>query len=273
MFKIRDFSPLHIWHSLAASKRIKSLGLRSAGQLDHLGNLIVATFFELGATIALGCFRPFNLAKRNVQVAVPDEKTPILLIHGYLGHSSDWLYHRYYLKKSGCGRVFAMNLVKPFQSIEEYALTVKLQHEEIIKTTGRKDLIIIGHSMGGIIAASYATNPSASGSVTDVVTIGSPLQGTKMALLGIGSGCKQMRYQSDFIQKLNEKMAKATQTRFCHIGTPTDLILSPAQSAWPETPGAKKLKVDRLGHASLLFSRRVSEHLKNYILNRSGVAA
>jgi triacylglycerol lipase len=250
-------------HSLEDIMRTDLQPQKPSTTLSKAGRFILTIMKEFGAIFALACIRPLNLAKRNIHQK-PSGSTPILFVHGYLGSSSHWTYHWNRLEKAGCGPMYAVNLGYPFKSIEDHSKIVENVHKEIISATGKTDLILVGHSMGGIVGAWYATH-CRFGRVRQVYSIGSPLDGTKMAFLGVGDCCKQMRYKSEFIKSLNEKMKAAVDTKFFHVGSQADMIIRPAESALSGIPESNKFWLKQFGHASLLFSPEVSNFLIQYI--------
>lgn len=191
---------------------------------------------------------------------------PILLVHGYMNHGSVWRLPKKRLEAMGFGPVYTINLGHPFQSISVYAEKVKEKGEQIAKETGRKDLILIGHSMGGIVASLYAVKFAKPQTVTDVVTIGSPLNGTYIAHIGLGKNAREMEPNSPLLQELKQSMKEHKEIRFHHIGTKSDLLIVPRSSAI--IPENNHFVFDDLGHASLLYSKRVMGQVGKW-LNQS----
>src|SRR5690606_4003673 len=144
---------------------------------------------------------------------------PILLVHGYLNNSSAWSHYLDVLPKQGLGPVYAIDLGHPFLPLSAYAHKVKEKAEEIRKQTGRGDLVLIGHSMGGIVSSLYAAKLAEKGSVTDLFTIGSPLSGAPMAAMaGIGPNGREMREGSPLLAEIRQGLeANQNAFRIYHI--------------------------------------------------------
>lgn len=190
----------------------------------------------------------------------PDH-TPTLFVHGYLHNSSAWGYFRYRFGLAGKKNLFTIDLGNPFLSIEEFAERVRKKIMEIKELTGRNDIHLVGHSMGGIVSSYFATElaKEAKVDVRSVITLGSPLNGTR--LRGIGKAADQMYYQSEFIQKLRDKILKSALS-FYHVGSETDDIILPCHSTVMKENKFTLFK--NLGHASYLFSDRVIRHCLSY---------
>ncbi len=122
----------------------------------------------------------------------PDEvkhgKTPILLLHGSGFNQSEWVVGRQFLKKEQYGSVFSLNydgLVSndPHKGIEDYARDkISAEVKRIKALTGSDRVILMGHSMGGMIAGYYAEHFAEADKVNieHVISIATPWQGTPM---------------------------------------------------------------------------------------------
>jgi pimeloyl-ACP methyl ester carboxylesterase len=191
---------------------------------------------------------------------------PILLIHGYLYDSSAWTFLRHFLCRKGFGPVYTLNLVHPFWSISEYAELVFQKAAEIATNTGRNDLILIGHSMGGLVSAWYAAKVAPPGKVSDVITIGSPLGGTWAASMAVGPNGRDMRRGSDFVKALQKEMRDNEQIRFYHIASKVDQLILPYSSALTGLHPEREFLVEDIGHMTLLFSPRIAAKIEGWLL-------
>jgi triacylglycerol lipase len=217
-----------------------------------------AITFEILALLGLVFMRLIPHSKKR-----PGTDRPILLVHGYAHNSSIWAIQKKRLEEKGLGPVYTIDLGYPFHSIPAYAEHVKTKVELIAKETARNDLILIGHSMGGLVSAWYSTHLAPVDTVTDVITIGSPLGGTIMAWFAPGPNAKQMYPDSDFVQQLQVSMAQAKKVRFFHIGSKSDEIVIPASSSIVDAK--PYFIIEDLGHASLLYSDRVTNKICSWL--------
>lgn len=225
-------------------------------------NIIRGGCFEIFAILTCIVLYLWDLTRSD-----PKEKgaghQPILLVHGYIHNSSGWRYVRYRMKKMGAGPIFTINLGDPitFKSIEDFSKKVAEKVKLIEEQTGRSDICLIGHSMGGLVNLNYAMKYAPDNKKIDVITIGSPLEGTYVAYAGFGKCAKEMRYGSDFVQKLNAELKKTSKLSSCtYIGTQTDEIVIPPSSEVPLSfKNAKRFVIDSCGHIQMLFNDRIIE--------------
>ena len=119
--------------------------------------------------------------------------------------------------------------------------------------------------MGGLVSSWYALTMASPGIVTDVVTIGSPLQGTHIALIALGENGRAMRRGSEFVMQLQGAMQKNEKIRFYHIASKTDQLIMPWHSAVTKHDLAKQYVMEGIGHMSLLFSPRVARQIQTWL--------
>ncbi len=207
---------------------------------------------------------PFSQMRNDPKNPVKGER-PILLIHGYLHNSSAWLYTRYHYNKAGYNNVFTVDLGHPFQSIEDYAAVVRKRVQEIKEKTGTHEIDLVCHSMGGLAGGFYATELAAKDgiTVTNLVTLGSPLQGTHISVIGIGKCAKEMRRESPFTEKLSAQLKESSIKRL-HLGSKADFVITPFSSSQNGDEGEL---FDDIGHLGFLYSdkviNRTLSHLKS----------
>jgi len=195
---------------------------------------------------------------------------PILLVHGYLNHKVDWLWFLKTLKKNpNIGPIYAINLFPPFASITQLALTVKAKVNEIRETTKAPQVILIGHSMGGLVCSyfsEYLANPN---EIAMVIALGSPFQGTKLTALGYGLNVKEMSPNSSFLSELNTRIHQST-IPYYSIASKIDNMIIPWQSALLSDVDGNTLEntmvLEDHGHLRLLISKPVLEQITKWIV-------
>lgn len=232
-------------------------------RLGRFVSWLHAMAFETFSLLSVFCLRPFAWIWKK-KVGKPNGR-PILLIHGYLHDSGAWIYHKRELVKAGFGPIYVLNFKNPFLSITRYVEKVEEMARKIREETDREDLILIGHSMGGIVASLYATKVAKAGTVTDVITIGSPLHGTYMAKAGFGKDAKEMRKGSELLKETLTRIEKEGQIRFYFIASKTDQVVIPYSSALMGLNQKREFVLNDIGHVTLLYSPRVSKKIIEWL--------
>lgn len=113
-------------------------------------------------------------------------KTPIVLLHGNYFNESEFVVGRYFLNKEQYGSVFSFNLegylsIDKEKGIDDHAYgKAREKIKEITKITECNSVILLGHSMGGVIATFYAENIAEEDEIeaNHVFTVDSPVKGT-----------------------------------------------------------------------------------------------
>lgn len=131
-------------------------------------------------------------------------------------------------------------------------LGLRLQADE------RSDpLVIIGHSLGGVLATAALQNGPLPPAVAGLVTLGSPLHGNWRSRFAPWASLRELRPDSAFMTRL-----AATRDRLrplldhtLSVAATRDQLVQPAQSALLD--GAQQVELDGVAHAGLMFDRRV----------------
>jgi len=192
-----------------------------------------------------------------------NKKRPILFIHGYLNNSNVWVFLGKYLEKKGFGPIYTINLGSPFNSIETYSKRVIKKAILIAKENNTKDLILIGHSMGGLV--SLLASDYKDINITDIVFIAVPFEGTKTSILGFGECTKEMSYKAKGLAKIKKRVKNLKKVNFLNIISHLDHIVIPFKSASLKDYAVEEYIFDNVGHASLLFSKRVAKKIVSFL--------
>ena len=188
------------------------------------------------------------------QLTHDDHRPPVLLVHGYGCSRASWWWLRRRLCAAGW-RVATINLEPVYTSIDNYVAPLARRIDEVLAQSAAPRLILVGHSMGGLVARAYLQRYGAD-KVARLVTLGTPHRGSELARFGCGQNARQMQPGSDWLQALASE-APAIETLALY--SPHDnYVLPQANLDWPGTP---QRTLDGLGHLAMLFSPRVAQAL------------
>jgi len=182
------------------------------------------------------------------------ERPPLLLVHGYGCSRAAWWWLRRRLEAHG--RVVAtLNLEPIYADIERYVEPLAQRIDEVLAATGAARLILVGHSMGGLVIRVYLRRYGAD-KVLRVVTLGTPYGGSELARIGFGVNGHQMVPGNDWLVRLAEEPLHVETTA---IYSPHDNYVMPQANLL--LAGAKRCVLDGLGHLAMLYSPRVVDAL------------
>jgi len=202
------------------------------------------------------------LMRGRMIAAIDPRSPPVLMIPGIYCNAGIWWWMRRRLAKSGL-RAIAINLEPLLASIEDLADQLAAHIEGVCAATGADRVILLGHSMGGLVARTYVQRSGAAARVVKVITLATPHHGSELARLAIGVGGKQLRPGNPWLASLNESESGASDVPLVSLFTWQDNFVAPQDS--PMLANATNIALTGIGHLSLLFSAAAAQHLHDEI--------
>jgi pimeloyl-ACP methyl ester carboxylesterase len=190
---------------------------------------------------------------------------PVLLLHGY-GCNSGYWSHLVPRLDAACISHASVDLEPLTGDIDGYAPLVERAVEALRTATGADKVIIVAHSMGGLVARAWM-RACGSGRVARVITLGTPHHGTCLAAFGLGLNAAQMRRVAQgraardeppecaWLRALAANEDAAARALVTSIFSHHDNIIAPQTSS--ELPGARNLAFGGVGHVALGRNPRV----------------
>lgn len=200
-------------------------------------------------------------------------EVPIVLVHGWIHNRSAFLGMARALRRAGFRHIHAFDHNPLVYDIPEVAGMLAAEVERVRSVTGAEKVMVVGHSMGGLVARYYVQRLGGDEVVDTVITLGTPHRGTYAAHLAPGAAGPQMRPGSPILRVLEES-SRPTEVRWVAVYSDLDLLILPAVSAKLVHPAlrAHNVRVNDLGHLSMLMSgevlRVVVDHLADPSLHR-----
>ena len=193
-------------------------------------------------------------------------RPPLLLIHGFGCSRGAWWWLRRRLEAAGW-TVATISLEPLYTSIENYVEPLAKRIDAVLAETGASQLILVGHSMGGLVARAYLRRFGLQ-RVARLVTLATPHAGSELARIGPGQNGRQMETGSEWLQALaRETLMPETVV----IYSSHDNYVMPQSNL--QLPGAMHMAVDGLGHLATLFSPRVADALIKALEKRDTASA
>jgi len=223
----------------------------------------------LGPTTWLRLFwREFSTIAGNTprqvlyRALVPDPppapaQRPVLLLHGVLCNAGVWHPVRRRLLAAGIGPVYALSYGPPLGSIDDFAEQLARKLAAIVAATGAPSVIVVAHSMGGLVARAYLRRHGGA-RIRRLITVGTPHEGSVHARVVPGVSLSQLRPGNPWLGDL---------------GSPDGESLPPIVSLWswhdtmvaPQTSSriafGENVELCGVGHNSLLTDPGVADRL------------
>ena len=243
---------------------------RSETPLDHrLGRLAVALLFfkeycasMISSSWTMG-FCTFR--DRPGTAGTP----PVLLVHGYGCNSGYWHFMSRALSRAGMGH-HGIDLEPMLAGIDQFVPALHERIEQICRDTGQEQIVIVAHSMGGLVARAYLRDHGAR-RILKVITLGTPHRGTGLARFGAGQNVREMLWTgdaengrcSDWLESLAQREDPGLRSLFVSIFSHQDNIVSPQLSS--QLPGARNIELNGIGHVALGLDARVQQEVIDII--------
>ncbi len=246
------FAVIGLQYALAS--RHRPPGLRRRSRLETLQ----AVFREVRTVLAVFTWDQLLqriFSPRDPPTVISGAFPPVLLVHGIFCNAGIWRRMRRYLGSRGIGNLFAINLEPPLAGIDDFALALAGRVEEVRRRTGAGRVVLVAHSMGGLVSRAYIARLGGAERVERLVTIGSPHHGSELARLAIGRCARDMIPDGPWLSGLVAAEAGSTGVPVTTIFSWDDNMVAPQDS--PRLPGAKAIALENVGHLELLRSPEV----------------
>jgi len=223
---------------------------------------IVEYLALFAAFVVIQPFERFWMGKEAVGTFAP-ERTPVLLVHGYLCNRGVWWWLRRRLRAHRY-TVATTNLEPPLASLDRLAEHLENRIAALLRETGAPKIVLVTHSMGALVSRAYLHRYGAA-KVRGLVTLAAPMHGTQIARLGPGANAREMRPDSAWLRHLNSQPLPPIP--IASIWSRDDEIMLPSETS--RLAGAREIILEGLGHMAMVFSPRVLAFLESELARDS----
>ncbi|WP_031477537.1 lipase family alpha/beta hydrolase [Streptomyces bicolor] len=199
---------------------------------------------------------------------------PVVLLHGFIDNRSVFVLLRRNLAQHGRHQVESLNYSPLTCDIRTAAELLGRHIEEICERTGSRQVDIVGHSLGGLIARYYVQCLGGDIRVRALVTLGTPHSGTSVVPLANAHPIvRQMRPGSPLLDEL-ARPAPGCRTHFVSFWSDLDHLMVPLETACIDHPDlmAQNVRVSGIGHLALPVHPAVATGIRQ-ALDSAGTGA
>lgn len=188
---------------------------------------------------------------------------PVLLVHGIGCNAGVWSSMRAFLIGQGLGPVYAISYGPPFDTIPSFAPQVADKLAQIERDTGSAQVVVVAHSMGGLVMRSYmrAYGPER---IRRLVTLGTPFAGSMHAWLMSGASLADMRPGSPYLASLVTPTDAEEAVPTVSIWSWHDTMVTPQDSS--RLPYGENIVIAKVAHNAMLgdpgVQRLVAEEIR-----------
>jgi triacylglycerol esterase/lipase EstA (alpha/beta hydrolase family) len=252
LVRLLIFSNNFMMSARSASATPAEFALGAAGWTRLFGEEFAASMLQSSWSM------PRAAPRQTIHAGSP--RPPVLLLHGYGCNSGYWAQLTPLLDAARISHA-TLDLEPITCGIDDYVPMVQRAAEKLCAETGAPKLVIVAHSMGGLVARAWMRKHGAA-RVARLITLGTPHHGTCLASFGVGRNAAQMRragpaggLESDWLRALAAGESAATRALVTSIYTHHDNIISPQTSSF--LAGARNIALGGVGHVAMGRNRRV----------------
>ncbi|NQY91237.1 MAG: hypothetical protein HRT46_06205 [Deltaproteobacteria bacterium] len=219
-------------------------------------SLLAAFAAECVVTLLSLLTRPFGLLGGKLSSG---SGRPVLLIHGWGQNRASMALLAARLRRDGRATQ-SINYPSVSESMEIKAAVVAsaLRSAAALSDDGLVD--VVAHSQGGVLIRDAAARQQCSAILGNVITLGSPHQGTGLAAVVPFKSATQMKRGSRYLERLAAAEEELAWTHFVSIASTFDAIVFPRECS--DYPPGMNVTVNAIGHNSLLVAGGVYEVVK-----------
>jgi pimeloyl-ACP methyl ester carboxylesterase len=178
---------------------------------------------------------------------------PVLLLHGVMCNAGVWHPFLRWFRQHGIGSVYALSYGPPLASIDVFADQAAAKIDAILAETGARQVIVVAHSMGGLVMRAYFRRHGGS-KVARLITIATPHAGSMHAWLALGQSVSQLRPRNAWLAELGEPEGDDLPP-MVSVWSWHDSMVAPQTSS--RVPFADNVEVTGVGHTAMLRDREV----------------
>jgi triacylglycerol esterase/lipase EstA (alpha/beta hydrolase family) len=179
---------------------------------------------------------------------------PVLLLHGVGCNAGVWTGLRRHLEEQALGPVYALSYGPPLAAIDSFAPQVAAKIAQIRAATGAAQVVLVCHSMGGLVARAYLRKYGGA-EVRRLITVGTPHAGSMHAWMMNGMALADMRPHSRFLADINASADHVDGVPVVSLWSWHDSMVTPQTSSHLEW--AENVVFAGIAHNALLNDRRV----------------
>ena len=190
----------------------------------------------------------------------PGGLPPVVLTHGLYHNASAWFLYRRRLRRAGFADVRTYAYPSFFRPFEDIVAGLVRQALAAAAASPTGQVLLVGHSLGGLVVRSACAAEALRGRVAGIVTLGTPHQGSNVAgLLAIGRLGRALRPGGEVLAVLRE--LPVCPGPALSLYSPLDNLVLPLSCLFLEeremVAGWKQVCSPPVSHVGMLYDRRV----------------
>jgi len=172
---------------------------------------------------------------------------PVLLVHGVLCNAGVWSRFARLLDARGVRPVYTISYGPPLASIDAFADQLAQKIDGILSATGASSVVVVAHSMGGLVALAYCRKYGAS-KIRRLISLATPYRGSVHAMCFPGVSLAELSPGSEWLRHLHRR--PFSMPPVSSIWSWHDSMVAPQTSC--KLKGAQNIALVGVGHNAIL---------------------
>ena len=190
----------------------------------------------------------------------------VVMVHGLYHNSSAWRSLKKRFQRQGVLNWYTWSYPSFGRSFKDVVQDCTRALHQVASAHPEAGLIVIGHSLGGLILRQALCDPGVKSRVLALITLGTPHQGTRTARMGIGSLAKGLVPDGSIIQYVRN--SGCTQgTKAVSLFSSLDTMVVPASGLRISEPGWQEVETAPTTHVAMLFNQSVGDTVLEVVSN------
>jgi len=187
-------------------------------------------------------------------------RVPVVLIPGYGLNRAHMGLLALHLRRHGWRWVHAINNNPWSTPLPVYARNLAQEVDAVLRASGATKVDLVGHSMGGLVAAWYINHMGGKAQVRQLITLGTPWRGSLTHVLARRQQARDFAPGSELLTKLGAPGVPTTA-----VWSPEDALVLPTENNLPEAE-IHQIELPHLGHLDMLASARAFAAVSSQLL-------
>lgn len=265
---ILSVSIVTYWQFWRQTSGTAHMELLAEATLGHPWRWLLAGFLSsLASQTGVVLLYPLFLVKRAWlrpgirplrRTAAPDDKPPVLFVHGYTHTASAWILYALWFRRAGYMDLHAMTYNSWKLDFQGIVRQLERETQAILRQRPGQKIILVCHSLGGLAARALLNTSELRRHVLALVTLGTPHQGTTLARIGMNDLAHRLEFQGQLIADI-EATDIPTGVPSLAIYSPVDNMVMPLEGLRISKEGWRELRTAPVCHVGMLYHRPTAQ--------------
>lgn len=240
---------------------------RRAGSLpvirERLGGLAWPVLRAMGTALAAGCVvcltYPLGLLRGRESSG---SGAPVILVHGLFHNSSAWLMMKRRLREAGIKNLHTYQYNCYWGEFSDAVEGLQRKIDSLLQQSEKGKVILIGHSLGGLVIRAAVGNPRFEGKISAIVALGTPHGGSDLARFAVNPMGRGLVPGGEIMARAD--LVPEPDCPKLAIYNVVDDLVFPLQVLIPPE-GWREAECAPMGHVWMLYSREVGGMVVDFL--------